>query len=190
MVYYTAMKSLLLSLLLFPALLGAVPCLTLGFTDPPPKTVAAHRCLSLAIGTRRTPDPTSLTYNGLLLGLSHISMPAMDVSRMFIDERCTINGASIQLLAQANVGTLNGLSLTGLLAEQGTMRGIQLTGLANRADALAGVQASLGMNFTDRECTGLQFGLLNFAGDLCGLQIGLINVNKAGWILPLINFSF
>lgn len=190
MVYYGPMKSLLLSLLFFPALLGAVPCLTLGFTDPPPKTVAAHRCLSLAIGTRRTPEPTSLTYNGLLLGLSHISMSAMDVSRMFIDERCTINGASIQLLAQANVGTLNGLSFTGLLAEQGAMRGLQFTGLANRADSLAGAQIALGMNFADQQCTGFQFGLLNFAGDLCGLQIGLLNVNKAGWILPLINISF
>lgn len=190
MVYYAPMKSFLLALLLFPALLGAVPCLTLGFTDPPPETVTTHRCISLALGTRRTPEPTAVTYNGLLLGLSHISMSAMDVSRMFIDERCTINGASIQLLAQANVGTLNGLSLTGLLAEQGSMRGIQLTGLANRADSLAGAQLALAMNFTDQRCAGIQFGLLNFAGDLCGLQIGLINVNKAGWTLPLINFSF
>lgn len=189
MVYSLLMKRLLLILLLLPAFLRALPCLTLGFTDPPPETVAAHRCLSLALGTRQTSSPTALTYNGLLLGLSHVSMPAMDVGRILLDERCTINGASVQLLAQANVGTLNGLSLTGLLAEHGRVRGLQLTGLANRADALAGAQLSLAMNFADQRCAGLQIGLLNFAGDLRGLQIGLLNVNKSGWILPLINFS-
>lgn len=184
------MKLFLLLSVLMPALLGAVPCLTLGVSDPPPETVTAHRCLSLAIGTRTTHKPFSLTYNGLLLGLSHASMSAMDVGRILADEVCTVNGASIQLLAQANVGPMNGLSLTGLLAEHGRVRGLQLTGLANRADALCGVQASLAMNFTDGRCNGLQFGLLNFAGDLCGVQIGLLNVNKAGWILPLINISF
>lgn len=183
------MKSLALLFLLLPALLRGVPCLTLGFTDPPPETLPSHRCLSLALGTRRTAAPLTVTYNGLLLGLSHISQPALDVSRIVLNERCNLNGASVQLLAQANVGTLNGLSLTGLLAEHGTVRGLQLTGLANRADTLSGAQLSLAMNFTDGACRGLQFGLLNFAGDLCGLQIGLLNVNKSGWILPLINFS-
>lgn len=190
MLYCSAMKSLLLVCCLLPALLCAAPCLTLGLTDPPPQTFPTHHCLSLTFGTRRTPEPTAVVYNGLLLGLAHTSMSAMDVGRLFTDERCTINGVSAQLLAQANVGDLNGLSLTGLLAEYTTARGLQISGLANRADTCAGAQIALAMNFTDQRCFGLQFALLNFAGDLCGLQIGLLNVNKAGWTLPLINFSF
>jgi len=48
------------------------------------------------------------------------------------------------------------------------------------------------MNFAPR-VTGLQIGaLVNKADSVAGLQIGLLNINKNGWLpfFPILNFGF
>jgi hypothetical protein len=98
-------------------------------------------------------------------------------------------GVSVQVLSQLNVGTVRGLSVSGLIAAQRDVCGWQLSGLTNNAREIAGVQTSIGMNLAD-DVKGVQVGLLNVTKRLKGVQIGLLNINRAGWVFPLINVSF
>lgn len=50
----------------------------------------------------------------------------------------------------------------------------------------AGLQAGL-VNVGAEDVYGLQVGGVNFAGRLHGVQIGFLNFNRAGIVLPLIN---
>lgn len=50
----------------------------------------------------------------------------------------------------------------------------------------AGLQAGF-VNIGNTDVYGLQVGAVNFAGRLHGVQIGFLNFNQAGIVLPLIN---
>lgn len=177
-------------LLAVPGWIGAA-CLVCG-----PKngetvgTVGTHRCLSVCLGTVRMAPPASVRYCGALLGLMHTSLPEGDVMRALADERCDVSGASVQLLAQANVGTVRGLALTGLFSEVSEVRGVQLSGLGSRCREVRGAQVSLALNRAEGEVCGLQLGLFNVARRLKGVQVGLLNTNAAGWTFPLLNVSW
>lgn len=182
--------ALLLLLSALPGLAGAA-CWVLG----PSKgeggaTLQVHRCLGICLGTLRTAPPASVRYGGLLLGVAHAAMPEGDVMRALADERCDVSGASAQLLAQTNVGTVRGLALTGLVSDIASVRGAQLSGLASRCRDLDGAQLSLALNRAEGRVRGLQVGLFNVARDLRGVQVGLLNTNAAGWTLPLLNVSW
>lgn len=165
---------------------ACVACCPLGDR---PETLKTHACLSLCLGVRTAPAQHHVVYHGLTLGLAHASMPAFDPLRMFFDEKCDFNGVSVQVLSQLNVGTVRGLSVSGLVAVQRDVYGWQLSGLTNNARKIAGAQTSIGMNLANDVC-GVQVGLFNATKTLKGVQIGLLNVNRAGWVLPLINVSF
>jgi hypothetical protein len=165
---------------------ACVACCPLGDST---ETLKTHACLSLCLGVRSTPAPHHVAYNGLTLGVAHASMPEFDPLRMFFDEKCDFNGVSVQVLSQLNVGTVRGLSVSGLIAAQRDVCGWQLSGLTNNAREIAGVQTSIGMNLAD-DVKGVQVGLLNVTKRLKGVQIGLLNINRAGWVFPLINVSF
>lgn len=182
---------------LFFALVVALPwlapaaCKVCGPTSGEPvATLGVHRCLSLCLGTLQMTPPDSVRYAGLLLGITHNSLPEGDVARVLADERCDVSGVSAQLLAQVNVGAVRGLALTGLVSDVQTLRGAQLSGLASRCRDLAGTQFSLALNRVEGRMRGLQVGLFNVATQLQGVQIGLLNTNAAGWTLPLINVSW
>lgn len=164
-------------------------CLTLYPLGERPETLDTHACFSLCLGARTTSEKDHIAYHGLTLGLAHASMPDNDIMRMFRNESCDFNGATIQLLSQLNHGTVRGLSLTGLVAIQRSIRGVQLSGLANDARDLKGLQMAIGINMAQEIC-GVQIGLLNVTSKLTGVQIGLLNVNRAGLTLPLLNASF
>lgn len=183
-------RALLLALALALPWVAPAACKVCGPTSGEPvATLKAHTCLSLCLGTLRTTPPAAVRYDGLMLGLTHASLPEWDVMRALADERCDINGASVQLLAQANVGTLRGLALTGLIADLQTLRGVQIAGFGALSKDLAGVQIAPA-NFVFGPARGLQIGLVNVANKLQGLQIGLLNTNASGWTLPLLNFSW
>lgn len=156
----------------------------------PVATLGAHRCLSLCLGILETTPPASVRYAGLLLGLTHNALPEGDVARILADERCDVSGASVQLLAQTNVGTVRGVALTGLVSDVRTLRGAQVSGLASRCRDLTGAQVSLALNRAEGHVRGVQIGLFNVATQLRGVQIGLLNTNAAGWTLPLLNLSW
>lgn len=153
-------------------------------------TLGTHRCLGLCLGALRTAPPAAVRYAGVLLGVVHAAMPEGDVVRALADERCDVSGASVQLLAQTNVGTVRGVALTGLVADVMSVRGAQISGLASRCRDLDGAQVSLALNRAEGRVRGLQLGLLNVARELRGVQIGLLNTNAAGWTLPFLNVSW
>ena len=166
---------------------SATSCVVCGSADPPAQTEPMHHCLSLCFGSRRS-QPPELNYNGVLLGLVHASLSAEDVFRAFSPEQCQIRGVSTQLLAQVNVGTVSGATLSGIFADITTVKGAQVSGLANRAEKISGAQVSLALNRAD-EVRGVQIGLINISDSLHGVQIGLINIAQSGWWIPLLHIS-
>ena len=165
-------------------------CAVIGSVEGSLASEPAHRCLSLCLGSATAVPPNQLTYRGLLLGLMHNALPPEDIQRAFLDERCHLNGLSLQLFEQTQVGTVRGAAISGFFADIAEPQGLQLSLLANRADALSGLQIALAMNRTTGEACGIQLGLLNVATQLHGLQLGLLNINCSGWVLPLLNFAW
>ncbi len=182
-------RLLFLLLLALPLMASALPCGHIGPSDEGPQTLAAHRCLSLSFGKKSVNEHT-LTYKGALIGLIHLSMDEEDIRRPFIPETCSIDGFSFQLLTQGSVGTLSGMTMTGLMSHATHHRGVQLSGLANRVQTLSGVQLALALNRAEERASGLQLGLINVAKELKGVQLGLLNFNAAGWCFPLLNISW
>ena len=161
-------------------------------TGDEPETLQTHACWSLCLGVRDGQDAiqdTTVTYKGLNLGIMHASMSANDVLRAVKIERCDITGASVQLVAQTNMGRMRGASVTGLLSFHDRVDGLQFALLSNDARHIRGSQIAIGMNVAD-EVRGFQLGIFNATKQLKGIQIGLWNTNAAGWTLPLINFSW
>lgn len=184
----------LLRLMMVMALLSftsvsTASCFTLCPLGNRPETLDTHRCCSLCLGTRTSSNDNRVAYYGIALGLAHTSMPENDVLRVFRNERCDFNGASIQLFSQVNYGTFNGFALTGLISIQRDLNGVQFSGLANDVQTMKGLQLAIAMNMANKS-EGLQIGLVNIAKELKGVQIGLININSAGLVLPLINMDF
>jgi hypothetical protein len=69
--------------------------------------------------------------------------------------------------------------------------GLQLSLAGNHAGELNGAQIALFVNGAHR-ARGLQLGLVNWADDLDGVQIGLVNVQRHGWIpvVPFLNLGW
>ena len=89
-------------------------------------------------------------------------------------------------------GHLRGVQLSLLASEtDGRADGIQLSLASNHATDLRGAQIALFVNGA-RRARGLQLGLVNWADDLDGVQIGLVNVQRQGWIpfLPFFNLGW
>ena len=89
-------------------------------------------------------------------------------------------------------GDLTGWQIGGLAAEvDGRARGLQTAALYNSAGEGTGIQIAGGLNRT-KHMRGLQISLVNWTDELDGVQIGLINIHRKGWIpfFPLLNFGF
>ena len=83
-----------------------------------------------------------------------------------------------------------GVAEDGLLDHRGGLA-LQTAAIYNHAGEATGLQLAAALNRTER-MRGLQIALVNWTDDLDGVQIGLININRNGWIpfLPLFNFGF
>lgn len=56
-----------------------------------------------------------------------------------------------------------------------------------RGGDFAGVAANVIGNFSERDSEGLQIGLVNSAGRLNGVQVGLLNNSRAQLSFPILN---
>ncbi len=90
-----------------------------------------------------------------------------------------VKGAQISAISNMASGTVTGLQLSAITnTAVATHRGLQLSGIANvTTRKMRGVQMAYG-NYAG-EVNGLQLGLLNICGgEVKGIQIGLVNCSK------------
>jgi hypothetical protein len=78
------------------------------------------------------------------------------------------------------------VQVAGIVNRAESVVGVQAAGLVNHADSVQGVQVA-GLVNRSRKVKGVQFGLYNVAGELHGLQIGLIN-RSGRRVLPILNW--
>ncbi len=88
-----------------------------------------------------------------------------------------------------------GVQLAGMVNKDWNMEGVQISGLVNIVDGdkMAGLQiAILGNKAMTTESSGVQFGFINQATSMKGIQIGLINIIEDGplYFCPIINAAF
>ncbi len=121
-------------------------------------------------------------------------------------EKYTITGIRLNLLYGRNV-SVQGVDI-GLVnhVTTGKFQGFQW-GLVGLADADFSGWQDCAVNVVQVRCEGLQWGLVNYAGDMSGLQfglvnyakkmkglqIGLVNIIKQGGqfpVFPIVNWSF
>jgi hypothetical protein len=117
-----------------------------------------------------------------------------------------VTGFDLSCVATYTQGSLRGLQIAaanevdgegkgvqiGLFANyvEGRFGGLQLSGLASHAGHGSGAQISALLSDA-KVWKGFQIALVNRAGEMDGLQIGLLNFNKRGFlpVFPLFNFG-
>ena len=72
--------------------------------------------------------------------------------------------------------------------EQHAVLGINVFGHYSKDNA-AGCEIGL-VNVVGGEMDGLQIGLVNYADVLYGVQIGLINISRTQWCIPILNICW
>lgn len=78
----------------------------------------------------------------------------------------------------------------GLFSKSGDFSGIAANVVGNFSGRDAtGLQVGL-VNMVEGEVRGVQIGLVNKSGHLYGVQIGLVNFNPSGISFPILNFGF
>lgn len=121
-------------------------------------------------------------------------------------EKYTITGIRLNLLYGRNV-SVQGIDI-GLInhTTTGQFQGLQW-GLVGLTDASFTGWQDCAVNVVQVRCEGLQWGFVNYAGDMSGLQfgfvnyskkmkglqIGLVNIIKQGGqfpVFPIVNWSF
>lgn len=79
---------------------------------------------------------------------------------------------------------------SGLFGTSGYLGGISATLLGNLTFGDAdGLQIGA-VNVVSERTRGVQIGVVNYANELNGLQIGLLNFNNSGITFPIINIGF
>jgi hypothetical protein len=117
-----------------------------------------------------------------------------------------VTGLDLSCVATYTLGSLRGLQIAaanevdgegtgfqiGLFANyvEDRFDGLQLSGLASHAGRGSGAQISALLSDA-KVWKGIQIALVNRAGELDGLQIGLLNFNERGFlpVFPLFNFG-
>lgn len=93
----------------------------------------------------------------------------------------------------AAVANNRGIMVAGLRADASYIEGLAVAGLINRSHDFDGVGISAHNSVSGMQ-RGLQVGVFNYANDLCGMQVGLLNyVPSNPWYLrwmPLVNVRF
>lgn len=100
-------------------------------------------------------------------------------------------GAQISGFLNYAKGTSDGVQITGFTnLNKGNVRGLQLSGFTNLSYNLNGSQICGGINYA-KDVTGIQISLLNLAKNVTGSQIGLVNLADTlkGTQIGLINIS-
>ena len=89
------------------------------------------------------------------------------------------------------LGRYSGVTFDAMLASRNDFTGWSVAGFNYGLKDVSGAQMG-GINVAASTSNGLQFGIVNFAKHHEGLQIGLVNINSAGFLpcFPGINFNF
>ncbi|MCR5217088.1 caspase family protein [Treponema sp.] len=75
----------------------------------------------------------------------------------------------------------SGLQAAGIVNNAGALNGFQASGVLNFADSITGLQAAGVLNVTDYlSQNGVQIGLINYAKESDGFQLGLLNISRNG----------
>lgn len=106
----------------------------------------------------------------------------------------SMNGVQANLIGSKVGGPIRGLQLGGLGSFATEVKGVQLGGFFSAAKFVQGIQVAglVAGGPIPPDVRGIQISLINDAMTLKGIQIGLINIHRKGWIpvCPLINFGF
>jgi len=106
----------------------------------------------------------------------------------FPTERSTVSALRLNF-GWSRYAHTQGVDL-GLWSDSETFAGCALNIVANEVEREAsGVQIALA-NYVRGTACGLQLGIVNVAERLNGVQIGLMNLNRAGRTWPFVNWSF
>lgn len=138
--------------------------------------------------------------NRSLKGVDLTGINTMSIQRMsglqlsgIMAEANQMNG--LQLSGVANLAnTVKGMQISPFAnVALGTVRGVQLSAISNTTQNLHhGLQLSALANITSGEMSGLQLSGYNYAGNLRGVQVGILNVDGTegnGLQVGLVNFS-
>jgi hypothetical protein len=125
---------------------------------------------------------------------------------VFLGVNRDVTGFDLSAVAGHTLGTQRGVQL-GLVNQvlgdctgaqtaalgtsvEGRLRGVQIAGLVSLASEGSGVQIAPFLAHAT-EFSGFQLGLFTSAGEMKGLQLGLLNFNENGFlpIFPLFNFG-
>ena len=101
------------------------------------------------------------------------------------------NVTGVSLGIGSNVDTLDGLQWDFIYNNARKVRGVKAAGFYNTADIVYGMQGSL-VTVNNRDLKGLQSGLVNISqGEVTGVQWGLVNLahgHVTGVQLGLVNY--
>jgi len=162
----------------------------------------------LGIGAGK--DVTGITIGGLGAGAGG-SMKGINIGGVGVGAGKVLAGINIGGVGVGAGERLTGLTLGGLAAGAPEVRGITIGGLAVGGEDVKGIQiagclimikeggrlsglAASSFNYIRGVQTGLAVGIVNYAHNVKGLQLGLVNIvrdNPRGLkVLPVFNTSF
>ena len=159
-------------------------------------------------------DLSGVTFGGLGAGAGG-SVTGLSIALLGVGAGANLTGVTISGLGAGAGHVLRGLTLCGLAAGAPRVRGITITGGAAGGMDIRGITLTLGTILVqdDREGSkalfsgfgfsafnyirgtqrGVTIGIVNYAYNLKGIQIGLVNIVRDGpgpTFLPLINARF
>ena len=140
---------------------------------------------------------TGKQFHGLsLAGIMNVSadeLNGIQLSGILNASGKTLNGAQLSLLSNvgADVVGIQSSMISNIAAE--CIKGVQLAGVANIAFNMnSGLQLSSLTNICMDDMRGVQIALGNYAENIDGTQIGLLNLSTgkvAGWQVGIVNHS-
>ena len=159
-------------------------------------------------------DLSGVTFGGLGAGAGG-SVTGLSIALLGVGAGANLTGVTISGLGAGAGHVLRGLTLCGLAAGAPRVRGITITGGAAGGMDIRGVTLTLGtilvqddrggskalfsgfgfsaFNYIRGTQRGVTIGIVNYAYNLKGIQIGLVNIVRDGpgpTFLPLINARF
>ncbi len=116
-------------------------------------------------------------------------LEGIQTSGIFNSNIGNTQGIQVSGILNSNVGEMQGIQGSGILnSNVGEMQGIQGSGILNvNVGQLTGGQISGILNVVTDSLTGFQIGLVNYATQSEGVQVGLVNISakKSENLLPI-----
>ncbi len=155
-------------------------------------------------------DITGITFGGLGAGASG-NMTGLNIGGIGIGAGKDLSGITFGGVGAGCGNELKGVTICGIGAGAPTIKGVTLAGIAVGGDRISGASLALGMikiqpdgvlkgfaasayNQIKGRQTGMSLGIFNYAWQLNGIQIGLINYVRDNpkylKVLPLFNAHF